>query len=432
MDAIDRYGKALVIAGQRRTEDRLGRWPSGSRLRRPTRLRFVPAVALVVLGLASVAFAASHIFATGAPLKPPYGEVLRPTSRDGLAIPSSIQMLPVAVRDPVGGPAWGMRFEQTTRGLGCLQIARLVNGRLGILGQDHAFHNDGQFHPLPASIFGAFQCSDLDAHDHAYLAINGLATTASAFPDFGCLPAGDKRLQHEPGTPICVLGDTRLLYYGLLGPEAVSVTYRTPNGRLLRIPTVGSQGAYLIVSAPRHVPNSISPAYSPTPPIVRVGYRDGHSCDTHSRSCPPVGYVPQPLPRPTTAQVASRIHVVEHAAAHPPTIVLSFLARYPVKNIDSAYGIAVTPLSAPRSATCSAVGSEGVNLTQDNVRVGQQIRFTWQLQPGCPGRLRVAAFFATQRSAPGLPAFNFQPPDRAPNPVDGVSRLVGSQVIAIR
>ncbi len=182
-----------------------------------------------------------------------------------------------------------------------------------------------------------------------------------ASPDFGCLPASDKLLRHQPGTPICVRGDTRLLYYGLLGPQAASVTYRGPSGRLLRIPTVGSQGAYLIVSAPQRVPDSITPSYSPAPPIIRVSYRDGHSCDTRSQACPPLGYVPQALARPTTAQVVSPIHVVVQAAAQPPTIALSFLARYPVKNIDSAYGIAVTVLSHPRSATCSA--GEGVNLT---------------------------------------------------------------------
>ncbi|MDQ6606317.1 MAG: hypothetical protein M3Z06_07200 [Actinomycetota bacterium] len=250
-----------------------------------------------------------------------------------------------------------------------------------------------------------------------------------ASPDFGCLPASDKLLRHQPGTPICVRGDTRLLYYGLLGPQAASVTYRGPSGRLLRIPTVGSQGAYLIVSAPQRVPDSITPSYSPAPPIIRVSYRDGHSCDTRSQACPPLGYVPQALARPTTAQVVSPIHVVVQAAAQPPTIALSFLARYPVKNIDSAYGIAVTVLSHPRSATCSA--GEGVNLTTNNLRAGQRIRFSWQLQPGCPGRLRVDAFFATQRSAPGLPAFNFQPPNLAPKPADGVSRLVGSKVITI-
>ena len=30
-----------------------------------------------------------------------------------------------------------------------MQVGRVVDGRLGILGQDGAFHNDGLFHELP-------------------------------------------------------------------------------------------------------------------------------------------------------------------------------------------------------------------------------------------------------------------------------------------
>ena len=60
-------------------------------------------------------------------------------------------MLPIAAPDPAGGPDWGMRVLSTTRGEGCLQLGRIVDGKLGALGQDDAFANDGRFHELPVS-----------------------------------------------------------------------------------------------------------------------------------------------------------------------------------------------------------------------------------------------------------------------------------------
>jgi hypothetical protein len=45
----------------------------------------------------------------------------------------------------------------------------------------------------------------------------------------------------------CPRGDLRDVYFGLLGPDARSVSYRGSNGALVTEPTVGADGAYLIV-----------------------------------------------------------------------------------------------------------------------------------------------------------------------------------------
>jgi hypothetical protein len=45
-----------------------------------------------------------------------------------------------------------MRLSITTHGKGCLEVGRLDDGRLGVIGQDNAFGNDGRFHPLPAAL----------------------------------------------------------------------------------------------------------------------------------------------------------------------------------------------------------------------------------------------------------------------------------------
>jgi hypothetical protein len=81
---------------------------------------------------------------------------------------------------------------------------------------------------------------------------------------------------------------------GLLGPDAVSITYRAPDGSLQTEHTSGSDGAYLLVfpltqktcnmyaqfgpcgSGVQTTSNSFSPS---TPgPILAIHYRDGHTC----------------------------------------------------------------------------------------------------------------------------------------------------------
>jgi hypothetical protein len=55
--------------------------------------------------------------------------------------------------------------------------------------------------------------------------------------------------EHAPG-PVCPPSDLRNIYYGLLGPDAISISYPDPSGRLVSEKTVGAQGAYLALGAP--------------------------------------------------------------------------------------------------------------------------------------------------------------------------------------
>ena len=63
-------------------------------------------------------------------------------------IASSVRVLPLRVADPDGGPPWGLRVARTSRGLLCVEVGRVVGGRIGVLGRDGAFHDDGAFHPF--------------------------------------------------------------------------------------------------------------------------------------------------------------------------------------------------------------------------------------------------------------------------------------------
>src|SRR3954454_8401777 len=42
--------------------------------------------------------------------------------------------------DPDGGPPWGVRSFHTTKGYLCAQVGRVVDGKLGLIGFDGAFH----------------------------------------------------------------------------------------------------------------------------------------------------------------------------------------------------------------------------------------------------------------------------------------------------
>jgi hypothetical protein len=108
-----------------------------------------PLVVLLVAlaGTGGVAYGAARLFGVGAPA---------PRSSDPtvkLYVTTHSQLLAVRAADPRGGPAWGVEvsFEAHTPnpyGLSavCVAVGRVVDGRIGYLGEDGAFHADGLFH----------------------------------------------------------------------------------------------------------------------------------------------------------------------------------------------------------------------------------------------------------------------------------------------
>ncbi|MGH2833720.1 MAG: hypothetical protein ACRDK2_13180, partial [Solirubrobacteraceae bacterium] len=138
-DYFDRVERALRRAT---AERRHVPWYRRVALRR-SRGVLVVAACLVVTGSA---LAASGVFRTGAPVVPEVTPIA--TVNDGAPIASSVRLLSLRVSDPNGGPPWGLRTIKTTRGLMCVQVGHVVGGRIGILGNDGAFHDDGRFHPL--------------------------------------------------------------------------------------------------------------------------------------------------------------------------------------------------------------------------------------------------------------------------------------------
>ncbi len=232
-------GETLIAAARRQEARR----PSARKWRAWLSRRLNAAVLslLLVLGGGAVAVAASGLL-NGSPVAEPQGA---PTSNAGTGVSTAGggHLLALRAADPEGGLPWGMRLVHTTRGEVCVQIGRVQDGQLGQLGIDGAFHDDGRFHPLSADTLPNFT--------------NGYADITCLLPGevmLGYAPTEDRNAEWGVGPkPTPSARQLRSVSWGLLGPHAVSVTYRTSTG-LRTSPVSPGTGAYMIVEPVRQVP----------------------------------------------------------------------------------------------------------------------------------------------------------------------------------
>jgi len=203
----------------------------------------VMAVVFVLAG-GAIAAAATGVL-NGSPVKR-QGPAIQ---NAGIGVPAlgGSRLLALRSADPQGGLPWGMRLVHTTRGEICVQIGRLDDGQLGQLGIDGAFHDDGRFHPLAPDILPETSDSgDVGCYPAAPIRI-GIWPSG----DRNAAPNGPEETSFKPTAK-----DLRSISWGLLGPHAVSITYRTAAGIQTR-PVSPGTGAYLIVNAVSHLPRSI-------------------------------------------------------------------------------------------------------------------------------------------------------------------------------
>jgi hypothetical protein len=358
-DVFDELESQLrgAVRAQRRTQPR---W-----LRRGHRR--TPALVLVaMLVITAGALAAGGVIQIGAPAEPHTSSYY--AQKGGGIVKGTVRLLPVSTADPAGGPPWGMRVLSTKRGEGCVQVGRLLEGKLGALGQDSAFHDDGLFHEFSPNTFGAERaCTLLDGNDRLFINATVGDIPASAwkgnFPDKGCVPstAGPYERFAEDGKrkpyPVCPQADERNLYYGLLGPDAQSITYEL-DGVAHTQATAGPEGAYLLVTkaSPSQLLRSNAGATQDVVPvdgpITELHYRDGATCHLTARSwiggkdaCTPelqvpVGWVPPRTPTPSAAQVASPIHVhLIHGRFGGWEAILQFTSKVAIAKAHSTYTI---------------------------------------------------------------------------------------------
>jgi hypothetical protein len=245
-DPYEILGTELTAAAERQSAGVPQRGPSWF----SNRLHALSVAAALVLGGGAVALAATGLL-SGSPVKP---EVpLNPAAGNGLPLSAAPAHLALRTADPGGGLPWGLRIEHTTRGQLCLQVGRVDGTRLGELGVDSAFGNDGRFHALPATVlppgYGGsteqVECTP-EGQTVIFEDLNADRSGVRLLPaEFrGPPPKHPGEARRPTGVPPVV--DLRALAYGALGPHAVAVTYKTPSG-MRTVPVSRPDGAFLIV-----------------------------------------------------------------------------------------------------------------------------------------------------------------------------------------
>lgn len=373
--------------------------------------RRVPVLACGALLLMVGVALASGLLSLGSPAKT--AELFQiPSSGLGAVSPGSARVLALSAPDPQGGAPWGLRVFTTTRGAGCIQVGRLLDGQIGVLGQDGAFGDDGQLHPLPVTSTNELACSALDANGHIFENVsksdqlaNGLIGPERApsretpEPHEVCAPASATPAEQSAAQGrICPQSQERDLYYGLLGPEAQSVTY-VEGGKPVTIPTSGPEGAYLIVkdAASGWSSNEFGPGATGNlpvdSPITEVHYANGVLCHIdagdESTCAPggiPHGYVPAettPTPSQTAAAVSSS---VLPAGARGNEALISFKAPVAISSVRDQYKV---QWQRPGG------GEESASATETDVSAGQEITIHAGPFPSGSTEVRVVLQHAT-------------------------------------
>lgn len=398
MSVFPEFERALHEAAQRR----LGRQARpahaiGLRLGRIRRRSLLLAM-LAVLGACAIALAATGVILTGAPVRPE--ELLNPHVGVGVSTPAGTSAIVATAPDPQGGLPWGMRIVHTTRGETCLQIGRIQSGQLGVLGIDGAFADDGRFHPIPVNALPRD-----DYHHAVFDSLIGSATISCALN--GKAVAGehvgvDRSADPNANTTHRPPADLRDLLYGLLGPRAVSVTYRV--GRSSHtVGAVGASGVYLIVHDFSHKEKAGSGGealgtfgdLAPTSPLSLITYRIGGRVCNRGPSLPPwaVSHISKPCPFPHWSHPApeSALHLPlrVRVSTHGRTVSglsISLSAPFAVTSAREHYTL--TTLSQICNPAMHGAQGGGVESIARNVRRGERIGWhvTYPSTSGCNRR----------------------------------------------
>ena len=324
------------------------RWPSGRGLLFLT-------LAAVALVFAAVVTVRHHDRDARSVASYPAGTpVASDLPRYGATVPGSVALLADDVADPDGGARWGLRTFATTRGYGCVQVGRVLDGRLGVLalaGPGGSSVQPDRFHPLPAAAAAqATTCVPQDGAGAAFVATHAVLTIAATPASCWYDSAGATQL-------FCPSATTRVVDAGLLGPRARAVTARI-GGRRHRLATRGWQGAYLVVQRPIRpstlpqtlagrtyaLPNEAPLAQTPASNVIAaVSYAGAPTCNAHPTlsprgSCSPApGFTLVPQPRSD----AARAPVAVEPAPGGDGVVIRFVAPVAARDGRSGYSATI-------------------------------------------------------------------------------------------
>ena len=376
--------------------------PARQSRRRPA---WWPLVAIIApLVLTAAALAASSLL-SGAPYDPPWGHQ-KPQVDLGVPVAGGTRLLPLRVPDPAGGPPWGLRVVRTTRGYECVELGRVVDGQLAVLGQDGWFGDDHRFHPMPPSVFDPETCGIVGSAGYA-LAGSWDTIFASGISVVGGCQYPAPKWALNPKLPVCPAHDLRFVAYGLVGPNARAIAY-TAGGRPETLRTVGREGAYLVVRRESGVIGvngsggggpGLAGGGGPGsfPGAIAVVYRDG-------LRCPSADPGPDTCVLQTFATAPVRVHVKP-----VPVRVLLDRGRPQVPGTFDAVVRFRAPVAVSSgvldysfSAANPGVSESVLDSLDRDVRRGEVVRWSVSI-PACTRQARLTIHLdrATATSIPG-------------------------------
>jgi len=277
-------------------------------------------------------------------------------------------------------------------------------GQLGEIGVDGAFHDDGEFHPLPAdalpdnpvlpsSATTNETMSCVLSGQSVVVAKVGVLRSASAK-----IPLGAHARHRVDALP---RSDFRDVYFGLLGPRAVSVSYgQSGEGRTQRV--VPGIGAYLIVQRsaegqPREsgggeLAGSGLLAPEPREPLKKFTYRvHGRLCEEGlkwvrgregvwrsegdardvAHPCPAVGGQGAHEAPARTRRLHVPLHVRVHLTKDVVSgLTVSFKAPYAINSARAGYSVLLPQVACHSAPEREELGGTGFPLSHDVRRGG--------------------------------------------------------------
>jgi hypothetical protein len=242
-DPIVSLRRELVAAAHRESARRgvLGARPRVRLLRRG-RPALVLAVALMLAS--GTAVAATQLF--GPPVRA--GLVLTGAPKPGQAM-----LLPLRAADPAGGFPWGVRIYTRRRASGagalsCLQVGRVLDGELGVIGEDGAFGDDGLFHALPIEPLTGCAAAGAGVAYPEYVAMSAFTGSGTCAAPLTALqaPSAPARALTR-GARACPTSDLRLVVYGIANRRAKAVRLAGSFGVETRPLVPADHGAFIFV-----------------------------------------------------------------------------------------------------------------------------------------------------------------------------------------
>lgn len=249
-DPIAILRRELVAAARREAaRGRTGShaWPTW-RFARRGRPALVLVVALVLASGSAVA--ASQLF--GPPVRA--GLVLT-----GGPKPGQVVLAPLRVADPAGGYSWGVRVYTPKRGapgaggrLSCLQIGRVLDGRLGVIGEDGAFGNDGLFHVLPVEPRAGCTYAETGSYDVGYVPTSAFTASALCVTPIVGFRRSKALTRLARGSRACPTSDLRLVVFGVANRRVTTVRLAGSFGVRSERLVAADRGAFVFVLAGVH------------------------------------------------------------------------------------------------------------------------------------------------------------------------------------